>query len=395
MSLREILRAVYISIAANKFRVFLTSLGIIVGAITIILVIGIGKGSQEDVAKQFGRLNVGTIQVMSGRAKEVSEVIDDNDLKSIKENCPSVADATMIITGQAEISYYDTSDTVSIAGVWENYPLFNNLEIEAGTFISDYDSQKRNKLAVIGSELAEQFFGEEKATALGEYMTVKGKKYEVIGVLGYMGDSMPGFNIDESIILPYEAAEKYVIGKKSRPTIMAQAVNIDQVDFAIEEISQVMEQNHKKYADNFMIRDAGSRLVAAQESAKTMSALLIAIATIVLIVGGIGIMNVLFVSVEERTKEIGILKAIGARRRDILLQFLLEAIIISATGGIIAIILGVFLLPVLSFIDFTIIPSAYGNIIAFVFSIATGTFFGYYPAAKAASLTPIEALRHE
>jgi len=395
MSLIENFRAVFISISTNKFRVFLTSLGIIVGTFTIILVMGIGKGRQADVADQFGRLNVGSIFVMSGRGQGIREVLDLDDLTSIKENCPSVSNATIAINSQAKSSYYNTSYTTSVVGTREDYLSLNNLEIEYGEFFTDYDGERRNRVAVIGSDLAELFFEEDKSAALGEYITVKGKKYEIIGVLKYLGDSMPGFNTDEAIILPYEVAEKYTVGRNTRPQIIALASDIDHVTLAIDEITVVLEENHKNAMDSFMIKDAGSRLVAAQESARTMSNLLVAIASIVLFVGGIGIMNVLFVSVQERTKEIGILKAIGARRRDILLQFLLEAIIISAAGGVLAIILSIFLIPLTGFFDLRVIPSAYGNILALAFSIITGTFFGYYPATKAASLQPIEALRYE
>lgn len=393
MDLKEIFRAIFINISSNKFKVFLTSLGIIVGAFTIVLVIGIGKGGQADVEDQFKSLNVGTIFVMTGRGS--SESLGFSDLEAIKEGSPSLSDVTISITGNADASYYNNTFSSSVAGVTEEYKDANNLTVEYGSSITNYDNEKRKKVAVIGADVAEELFGEDPSKAIGEQVLIKGRKYEIVGVLKRLGDSMQGFNPDEGVLLPYQVAEKYVLGKNTKPRIVVVAKDIDHVASAIDEITEVLNNTHKNGADDFMIKDAGSRLSAAQDSAKTMSILLMAVATIVLIVGGIGIMNVLFVSVQERTKEIGILKAIGARRRDILLQFLLEAIIISASGGLVGILLSIIVIPFMKYIDLRVIPSLYGDVIALGFSIATGTFFGYYPAAKAASLRPIEALNHE
>ncbi len=400
MTLMEIFRAVFINISTNKFRVFLTSLGIIVGSLTIILVVGIGKGSQAAVAEQFGRLNVTTIMVMGQkgqkgqRAQNATEVLDFTDVETIKSQAPSVNDVTIMINGYADVKYYNISESASVVGVMENYLNLNNLTLKEGQFLTDYDSERRNRVAVIGSDVADLLFGEE-GDVVGSMISIKGRKFEVIGVLKYLGDSTPKFNLDEAILLPYEVAEKYVLGKNIKPLINAFAQDVDHVASAMDEITEVLKSNHKGKKDAFMVIDIGSRLEVAQESARTMSTLLIAIASIVLVVGGIGIMNVLLVSVKERTKEIGILKAIGARRRDILLQFLLESIIISVSGGLIGIFISFLVMPLMKYFDLRVIPSLYGNILALVFSIVTGTFFGYYPASKAAALKPIDALRYE
>jgi len=300
----------------------------------------------------------------------------------------------MMIQGQAEVSYYDMSYTTSIVGAMEDYITVSSLQVEYGSNITDEDSTKRNKVALIGSDLAEYLFGEDKAAALGQSLTVAGRKYEIIGVLKYQGGSGP-MTPDETVILPYNVAEKYVVGNRSNPTINATAADINNVEGALEEIYAVLLEEHEKTIESFMIRDAGSALVAAQESAGTMSTLLIAVAAVVLLVAGIGIMNVLFVSVQERTREIGILKAIGASRRDILLQFLLEAVLVSAVGGLIGCVLSFLIVPFLGFLNVSILPSMEGYMIATLFSVLTGTFFGYYPAARAAGLAPIDALRQE
>ena len=396
MSLIEIFRAVFTNILANKFRVFLTALGIIVGSLTIILVVGIGKGSQAAVEEQFARLNVGTLYVMSSPGSNSTDALTTDDLKSIQEGASSLSAATITVAGKAEASYYNTSYSSSISGVLDDFQILNNLKLEYGDFISPEDSENRKKVVVIGYDLADILFEGEKSEAIGKTISIDKRKYEVVGILSRLGDSMQGMNVDESLLVPYEVATKYVLGTQVKPRIIAIAKNLDNVPTAIEEIDAILKQTHRgKNSGDFVVRDAGSRLASAKDSARTMSILLITVAAIVLIVGGIGIMNVLFVSIKERTREIGILKAIGARRRDILLQFLLESIIISASGGLLGVVLGIIAMPLMKYADIQVIPSLYGNILALVFSIATGTFFGYYPAAKASTLRPIDALSYE
>jgi putative ABC transport system permease protein len=396
MSLIEIFRAVFTNILANKFRVFLTALGIIVGSLTIILVVGIGKGSQASVEEQFARLNVGTLYVMSSPGSKSADALTTADLKAVQEQASSLNASTITVTGKAEASYYNTSYSSSVLGVLDDFQTLNNLKLEYGEFIRSGDSESRKKIAVIGADLADILFEGEKSEAVGKTISIDKRKYEVVGILARLGDSMQGMNIDESLLIPYETATKYVLGTQVKPRIIAIAKDLDNVPTAIEEIEAILKQTHRgKNSGDFVVRDAGSKLAAAKDSAKTMSILLIAVAAIVLIVGGIGIMNVLFVSIKERTREIGILKAIGARRSDILLQFLFESIIISASGGLLGIVLGIITMPLMKYADIQVISSLYGNILALVFSIATGTFFGYYPAAKASTLRPIDALSYE
>lgn len=396
MSLIEILRSVLTNIVANKFRVFLTALGIIVGALTIVLVVGIGKGSEASVKEQFAKLNAGTLYVMSAPGSTSTDALTINDLDAILERAPSVETATISVNGRLQVSSLNTSYSSSIVGVSDNYMSVNNLGLQQGRFIAAEDDLERRRIVVLGADLAEILFPGEGSEILEKNITISGRKYEVVGVLKRLGDSIQNVNIDEAVILPYQIAVKYALGNGVNPRITAISKDIKSVPLAIIEINDILKEMHTKSAGElFQVKDAGSKLVAAADTAKTMSILLVSIAIIVLIVGGIGIMNVLFVSIKERTREIGILKAIGSKRRDILMQFLLESMIISAAGGMIGILLGIFILPLMTYLDMRVIPSLFGNMLAFIFSIATGTFFGYYPATKAASLRPIDALSYE
>lgn len=394
MSLVEIFRMVFINVKENKFRVFLTALGIIVGSFTIVMVFGIGMGSMENVNKQYARLNAGTIVIMGDPRTRSYENLSDKDLSDIKD-CSSIKSACMVNRSNATLVYNNNSFNASALSVTQDFQQIYTLSLDEGRFITDEDDKQYSKVAVVGSSIVEQLFDNDPSEAIDKEILIQGRKYKIIGVLSRIGSSSGGMNIDESVFLPFEVGRKNVTGRRAMLSIIALADDVKNVQGALDEISSVIENNHSKYADAFQIRDAGSTLLAAQDAAKTMTILLTSIAAIVLLVGGIGIMNVLFVSVQERTKEIGILKAIGTRKKDILKMFLFESIIISTSGGIIGTLLGIFAPALIKQFNINFVPTLYGNIIALGFSIVTGTFFGYYPAKKAASLKPIDALNYE
>ena len=399
MQLHEMMKMVFVNIWANKTRSFLTALGIIVGAATIILVVAVGKGGEAAVAEQFEQLNATTISIMSARGSGYMTPLDDRDLEHVKEKCPNVEMATLTISGNFGTSYESTSyDDGSLVGVYPEYLDLNNLEVAAGRFISEDDNEDRNRVVVLGYEVALELFG-NPSTSVGNFVKINGLNFRVIGVMARLGQSMGRTSIDDSSFIPYQVAENYIIGRNTYPEMSALAVDTDSVDTAIEEITHALRLRHTIYEirgeDDFMVRDAGSMLEAATDSARTLSILLTIVASIVLLVGGIGIMNVMFVSVKERTREIGILKAIGARKKDILLQFLGEAVVISLTGGTIGATLGTVMVPVMQYFDMTAVRTTSGVILALAFSVVTGTFFGYYPAHQAANLDPLTALSYE
>lgn len=389
----EILRSIFLNIRANKIRVFLTTLGVIIGTLTIIIVVGIGKGGEQAVQEQFKKLSAQSINIMKSRDYNKTKQLAFEDLEKL-EALEHVERAGALIRSSGDISYGSTTETTSIQGQSASIQDINNLNILHGDFISDEDGVKRKKVIVLGYSLAELLFGEDVSQALGNKVSVKGRKYEVVGVLKQEGDSGTGESIDDGAIVPLKIAQSYLSGRMSMLSFVAKAKTIEDVALAMSEIeAYILELTETEGAYNIM--DAGSRLTTALESASTMSTLLVGVAAVVLVVGGIGIMNVLLVSVRERTREIGILKSIGAKRQDIIKEFLLEAVIISLLGGLIGVGLSFATIPIVLYLGLLVVQSIEGIMLGLLFSVVTGIFFGVYPAIKASKLKPIDALNYE
>jgi len=446
LRLGEILRMVFINLIRNKSKVALTSLGIIVGSATIVLVIAIGQGSKADVADQYKNLNAGAIDVsvseydmsamegmfggpggaefnmeefdpsrFSGGAggsmpsfegggmavsgnREFSSVFESrleqltaDDVEDIASYVAGLDEVTILVSGDTTVfgGELEEETTATVAGVQENYQDVSNLSLLYGDFIGEEHNDGADYVCVIGYSLAAEYFTYPQL-AYGDYLTIDGKNYEIIGVLEEMGSVSSGISPDTAIYIPYATATKYIFGNTADPTITAVASDVGQIDTVMDNIGAILTENHPN--SYFDISDAGSVMEAATSSADTLSTMLLAVASIVFIVGGIGIMNVLFVTVKERTEEIGVLKAVGCSNRTILLEFVLEAVTIGAVGGVLGVAASFAVDPLLGALDVRLEPTVYGYVLAVVFAVLTGTVFGFYPAYKASKMVPVEAL---
>ena len=445
MALREILNLVWINICGNKSKVLLTSLGIIVGAATIVIVIAIGLGGQKDVQEQFKNLNAGTVTIadnsgssssgggmmggmrafpsgmggfpgggmsggnrggsgggmpsgFSGMTGDVQQIkkttFTQDDVEELLWFIPNIETITLMVNSSSEVEGGTLEEELSstIVGVTDDYVEISNLELQLGQFFTDVDNESLERVAVLGYQTAIDIFG-NLFDAYGSQININNKKYDIIGVLTETGSNVSGITLDSAVFVPYNSAVKYVAGSNASPKMIAIVDDINQMEDTISDIETLLMEMYPK--GSFSVTDSGSQVAAGQASANTMSILLIAVASVVFVVGGIGIMNVLFVSVKERTREIGILKALGSSRKDILLQFLLEANFISIFGGVIGVIVGYLLMPVVRLSGMSVVASTSASVVALLFAIFTGTVFGFYPAWQAACLKPIEALNHE
>jgi len=395
LKLRQLIKIVLINIYHNKTRSLLTTLGVIVGTATIFLVVAIGNGGEAQVNEQYSRLNVGTVIVMPASRGRVVDPLTENDVHLFMES-DNIANAFPVLQGSGDINYDNYTQGSRFMAIYPEFQASNHLTIEQGRELNQEDESRSNRCAVLGAELANTLTDGYASEIVGQSININNRKFEVVGIYSRVGDGGSGMSNDDSAFIPYSTGRKYLLGSRANPIIMAQATGLETVQSALQDIKAVLDETHRMGgAEQFRIMDAGSRLVAAQESARTMSMLLLSVAAIVLVVSGIGIMNVMFVTVKERTKEIGTLKAIGAKKSEILYQFLVEAILISLAGGILGVIIGYSTVPVLEFFELPALPSISGVLIGLIFSVITGVFFGFYPAMKAAELNPIDALSYE
>ncbi|MCK5466244.1 ABC transporter permease [Candidatus Parcubacteria bacterium] len=394
----EIIRMSFESLLTNKTRSFLSMLGIVIGVSTVIAVFAIGQGAQQAVDEQFQGLSANSIIVMSLRGKTESSKLETTDSKIIVENCPHIPEATAVIQGHMAVSFESEEGSFNVMGVESNYFEMSSMDTNQGRSITIEDIENNERVAILGSGAVETLFF-ENSEIIGQNIKINGKMIEVIGTLEETGRSMGKNSLDDAIYLPNTTAEKSILGNTASIMIFTVTDNIKNVEIASEELVKTLREEHglnDRQADDFKIMDTGAMVGAAQDSAKMMTFLLTSVAAIVLLVSGIGIMNVMFVTVAERTKEIGIAKAIGGKQGDILGQFLLESVMLSMAGGLLGIGLGSLMIPILSKLDImTVAFSWTGPVIGFCFSVVVGISFGFYPALKASRLDPVDALRSE
>ncbi|MBE5846688.1 MAG: FtsX-like permease family protein [Lachnospiraceae bacterium] len=415
MRISEILRLVWLNLVQNKSKVILTSIGIVAGSATIMMVLAIGRGGQMEVAEQFKNLNAGAVDVTyesSGgdgwggpggywgfgfgrHGRDRNEVtLKESDMEDIALFVPGLSDVTISFSTNADVEggTLDAASSYTIAGVKSNYADLSNLTLAIGDFLTEEDEEGKDKVCVLGSRAAKEIFG-SAYDAYDGTVYIDSRPYNVVGVIGEMGTVASGISPDEAIFIPYATGIKYLTGSDVSPTLTAIAEDVDNVQIIKEYIADTLAGTYPNA--EFEISDAGSKMEAASKSNETLQLLLIAMASIVFFVGGIGIMNVLFVSVKERTNEIGILKAIGCSRKDILTEFLLEAACISLVGAILGVLFGLCITPIIESFSVRVELTVSGAILSLLFGVLTGSLFGFYPAYKASTLIPVVALNQE
>ena len=401
MAFRIALRA----LARNKLRSFLTMLGIIIGVGAVIAMVAIGEGAKKRVQDQIASLGTNVLVVLPGTvtlggARTGSggvQTLVDRDAKAIMREIPIVSAASPVLRGMQQVIGGEQNWSTSVQGVAPEFQQIRNWTVSEGRFISDVDVESTAKVALVGQTVAQNLFGEE--SPMDAIIRIKKIPFRIIGVLGAKGQTGFGTDQDDTIMIPYTTMQKRILGVTYVQQIVVSAASAEQTQQVQEQIAMLLRQRHRLQPgrdDDFSIRNLSDITEAASSSATTMAVLLGSIASVSLLVGGIGIMNIMLVSVTERTREIGIRMAVGARSRDIMLQFIVEAVVMAASGGLIGILLGMgssILLKSLVQLPALIRPDIIA--IAFFVSGSVGVFFGFYPARKAANLDPIEALRYE
>lgn len=397
MNIWESIRTAWKSIFSNKLRSSLTMLGIVIGVSAVVLLVALGNGFQKSMQTTFENMGASALYVSNTTDKTVSIIrpltFDDAQALANKSLAPDIAVVSPTLSKGVSASYGNNNVNVQATGVTPVITQIKNYALAEGRFISDQDVAARENVVVLGYQTALDLFGSQ--SALGKSIRVAGGKYQVIGVVEKMG----GFAGDSYILMPLKTMQSKISGGNDIQQIAVKAVSSDQVDAAIAEITSIMRARHyiaTGAADDFQIRDMREVLSSMQQTMATFSIFLSSVGAISLIVGGIGIMNIMLVSVTERTREIGIRMAIGAKTWDIRLQFIIEALTLSLIGGIAGIILGISGSELISvFAGWSTIISPFAILLAFGFSGLVGIFFGFYPAYKASLLDPIEALRYE
>jgi putative ABC transport system permease protein len=408
MNLYSAWKIAYRSLRANRMRSILTMLGMVIGVSAVIAMVAIGAGANERIAAQISSIGSNLLLVLPGSTTSgglrsgfgSAPTLTMADARAIGRELPAVRLAAPSIRSTSPVVYGNQNWSTLIQGVTPEYFEIREYRLAEGRFFTSDEVDASSKVAVVGRTVVRNLFGDE--SPLGEILRIKRVPFTVVGVLAEKGQSPQGQDQDDIIIAPITTVQNRLVGSGhpgSVGVIIAQAVDRESIGEAEREMVSLLRQRHRigsGQEEDFSVRNLSEMLAVAEASTRVMSLLLGAIASVSLLVGGIGIMNIMLVSVTERTREIGIRLAVGARERDILVQFLIEAVFLSVAGGAVGILLGIGgSLLISRFAGWSTLISPGAVLVAFSFSAAVGIFFGFYPARKASRLDPIEALRHE
>ena len=394
------------AIANNKTRAFLTMLGIIIGVAAVITMIAIGQGAKQSIQKEISSMGSNIIMIHPGGDRrggvrlsaDEMQTLKIEDYQTLRNECIYVSALSPNVSAAGQLISGNNNYPASVSGVGTEYLAIRQLNIADGEMFSEHDEKTSAKVCVIGKTIVDNLFPDGR-NPIGETIRINQVPLRVVGVLESKGYNSMGMDQDEIVLAPYTTVMKRLLAVTYLQGIFASAISEDMTTYATEEIGEILRRQHRLKSDepnDFMIRSQQELSEMMDKTTNILTTLLACIAGISLLVGGIGIMNIMYVSVTERTREIGLRMSVGARGIDILIQFLIEAILISITGGIIGIILGGTICSAVNYMaNWPVSIQSWSVVLSFVVCTVTGVFFGWYPAKKAAALDPIDALRYE
>jgi putative ABC transport system permease protein len=404
MLLGEIVAAALQSIRANALRSLLTTLGIVIGVGAVITMLALGSGAQKAVEDRIAALGANTFTVYSGQARSGSVRIADatilstDDYTALRRDAPLLSAVVPEMSQNSQVKFGNQNANLQIVGTTPGYLPVRNYTVQYGRMFTPGDNGSRQRFAVLGASVP-GMLGGNPAAVIHQTLDIGGVPFEIIGVLGEKGAAGGWTNPDEQILIPLNTAQYRLFGTKRLRSLALQVKDGVPIEQGMVDVERVLRREHRirpGQPNDFTVRDQRDVLATQQQATEVFTYLLASIAAVSLLVGGIGIMNIMLVSVTERTREIGVRMALGATRGNIQLQFLIEALVLCVAGGMLGIVLGTGAAVALSrFLQWNTLISPYAVVVAFVFSAAVGLFFGIWPARRAARLDPVAALRYE
>ncbi|MEZ7498113.1 ABC transporter permease [Flavobacterium sp. Arc3] len=406
MRLLNLLKIATKAIVLNKTRTLLTMLGIIIGVASVIAMLAIGEGSKESIRSTISSMGSNMITIRPGtdvrggvrQERSAMETLKLKDYLALKKEATLLTYISPLVNGGGQVINGSNNWPSTIYGVNQDYLEIKITELQSGSMFTDAEVQSASKVALIGQTVVDNIFPNGQ-DPIGQMIRFNNIPFTVIGVLEEKGENTFGQDQDDVVIAPYTTVQKRILAINFLESIVASAVSEEEAPQAVIQVSEIMRSQHnleETAEDDFNVRSMEELISTFSSTSEMLTVLLVAIASISLLIGGIGIMNIMYVSVKERTKEIGLRMAVGARGSDILMQFLIEAILISITGGVLGVMLGLGATVFIEkFLNWPTSVALYSIVISFIVCAVTGIFFGWYPAKKAAALDPITALRYE